>query len=90
MNINSTTRRAGLAALLVLPLACGGNSGGDMPEKSTSTSGTMHPPPAPPPAQSQDAIPAQADFDAQATKSINAQNADAEFEKLKQEIEGGG
>jgi len=37
-----------------------------------------------------DAIPSQAEFDAQATKSINQQNADAEFEKLKKEIEDGG
>lgn len=90
MNIASNTRRAGLAALLFLPLACGGNSGGNMPEKSSGKHGDMHAPPAPPAAQPQDAIPAQTEFDAQATKSINAQNADTEFEKLKKEIEGGG
>lgn len=37
-----------------------------------------------------DAIASQAEFDSQATKSITQQNADAEFEKLKKEIEGDG
>jgi hypothetical protein len=90
MNIQSITRRAGLAALLVLPLACGGKSGGSMPEKSGSGPRSDIRPPPSLPANQEDSIPAQTDFDAKATKSINAQNADAEFEKLKQEIEGDG
>jgi hypothetical protein len=34
-------------------------------------------------------LPSDAELDAQAQQAINATNADAEFEKLKQEIEGG-
>jgi hypothetical protein len=34
--------------------------------------------------------PKQSDLDAKASKDINDANADAEFEKLKKEIEGGG
>jgi hypothetical protein len=35
-------------------------------------------------------IPTQQELDAQAAATIDAQNADAELEKVKQEIEGGG
>lgn len=89
MNIASITRTAGLAALLSLPFACGGGSDGSMPERSSPPARDSRPAQASS-ASEEDAIPAQAQFDSQATQAINDQNADAEFEKLKQEIEGDG
>ena len=78
--------RAAVLALLFAGTSCGGGESGSMPPRS-STSTT---PQASYPSAEQDAIPSQAEFDAQATKSINDQNADAEFNKLKKDIEGGG
>ena len=42
------------------------------------------------PIKTLDVPPSQSELDAKAAKDINEKNADAEFEKLKSEIEGGG
>ena len=61
------------------------------------TSSAKAPPSQPPPTPSQvfpmkplEAPPKQSDLDAKAGNDINESNADAEYEKLKNEIEGGG
>ena len=78
-----------LIGLSVLVAGCGGRSGdsGMSPRSSTSTTPAARTSEA---NAEKDMVPGQSEFDAQATKSINAQNADAEYEKLKQEIENDG
>ena len=70
---------------LLVALAC--------KDSSTHATPQSQPPPAPSKAwqfDTKDLPPSQSDLDAQASKSIDEKNADAEFEKLKKEINGGG
>jgi hypothetical protein len=80
-----TFRWAACALPLTLALGC----------KEAASSNP--PPPAPPPTPSKiwpmdppEPPPSQSEFDAKAAQDITEKNADAEFEKLKHEIEGGG
>jgi hypothetical protein len=63
--------------------------------KDSSSSQTSQSQPTPVPSKAwqfdtNDLPPSQSDLDAKAGKDIDEKNADAEFEKLKKEIEGGG
>lgn len=80
-----TFRCAGCALLLTMAFGC------------KEASSAKPPPSAPPPTPSKafpmkaaEMPPSQSELDAKAAKDINEKNADAEFEKLKHEIEGGG
>jgi predicted component of type VI protein secretion system len=76
---------AACALPLVLALGCKDSS----PSKAPQT----QPPPTPSKVATFPQLeppPSQTDLDAKASKDINEKNADAEFEKLKNEIEGGG
>lgn len=80
-----TMHRTACALPLLIALAC--------KDSSTSTTSASQPAPTPSKAwqfDTKDLPPSQTDLDAQASKDINEKNADAEFEKLKKEIEGGG
>jgi hypothetical protein len=71
---------------LLIALACKDSS-------TSSTPAATQPQPAPSKAwqfDTKDLPPSQTDLDQKASKDINEKNADAEFEKLKKEIEGGG
>ena len=74
-----------LPALLCLAAGCGGKDGGSLSPRPSSSPRTTTAG-----ATTQDAIPSQQEYDSQATKKINTQNADSEYDKLKKEIEGDG
>ena len=81
-----TMHRAVCALPLLIALAC---------KDSSSSTAPAAPQPQPTPSKawqfdSKDVPPSQTDLDTKASKDINEKNADAEFEKLKKEIEGGG
>ena len=83
--MRTTLRWAAFALPLTIALGC--------KDSSSSKSPQSQPPPTPSqawPMKSPDLPPSQSELDAKAAKDIDEKNADAEFEKLKHEIEGGG
>ena len=71
-----------LISVAVLALAaCSGSESGAAPAPSAGTKSA--------PTLELPALPTQDEADAQAEKSINEKNAEAEFEKLKKELDGG-
>jgi hypothetical protein len=72
------------AALLAVAQGCKDESSQQKASQNPAASSTAQHPAATPTA------PSQAELDAKASKDIDEKNADAEFEKLKKELQGGG
>jgi hypothetical protein len=70
--------------LLAVAQGCKDDSSPQKASQSPAASSTAQHPATTP------TTPSQADLDAKASKDINEKNADAEFEKLKKELQGGG
>jgi hypothetical protein len=71
-------------AVLALAPGCKDESGQQKASQNPAPSSAAQHPVATP------TTPSQSDLDAQASKNIDEKNADAEFEKLKKELPGGG
>jgi hypothetical protein len=73
-----------VCAVLALAPGCKDESGQQKaPQSPASSTAAQHPAATP-------TTPSQSELDAKASKEIDEKNADAEFEKLKNELHGGG